>query len=187
MCQIFDDGEIVRDEQVGDAKFGLQFFQQIENLRLHGNVQRRGRLVADQQFRLHGQRPCNGDALALTTGKLMRVTRSGLGRQADLFEQGRDGRGQIGIARLTPRTQRQHAFGDDFAHPQPRIQRGEGILENHLHVPPRLAQAASGQPDQFAAAEPDRTGGGRNQLQQGLAHRRLAATGFANQRQSTTR
>jgi hypothetical protein len=55
----------MRDEQVGDTQFCLQALQQIENLCLHRDIERGGRLVADQEFRLYGQRPRDGDALAL--------------------------------------------------------------------------------------------------------------------------
>jgi hypothetical protein len=48
--------------------------QQVEDLRLHGNVKRRGGLVADDQVRFDGQRPRDGDALALPAGKLMCCT-----------------------------------------------------------------------------------------------------------------
>ena len=48
------------------AQTRLQVLEQFENLQLHGNVQRRRRLVSDQQFRLVGQRHGNHHALTLS-------------------------------------------------------------------------------------------------------------------------
>lgn len=44
--------EIVADQQQRHAQPRLQFLEQFEDLQLHGNVQRRGRFIGDQQFRL---------------------------------------------------------------------------------------------------------------------------------------
>ena len=36
---VFNDRQIVRNEQIGQAPFLLQFFKQVDNLRLNGNVE----------------------------------------------------------------------------------------------------------------------------------------------------
>ena len=46
---VVDHRQIVRDEQIGEAELLLQVLQQIEDLRLHRNVERRDRLVADDR------------------------------------------------------------------------------------------------------------------------------------------
>jgi hypothetical protein len=43
--------EVVGNEDVGEAELCLQVLQQVEDLRLHRHVQRRDRLVADDQIR----------------------------------------------------------------------------------------------------------------------------------------
>ena len=48
--------------------------QKVEYLCLNRNVQRRDRLVSDNQLRTNGQRSCDTDTLFLTTGKFMRIT-----------------------------------------------------------------------------------------------------------------
>ena len=75
----FDHGKVVRDEQVRHALLGLDLPQQIENLRLHRNIQCGSRLIADHDFRLNGQRSGNGNALTLPAGKFVRQT---IGRSA---------------------------------------------------------------------------------------------------------
>jgi hypothetical protein len=47
--------QVMADQQQRHAQARLQFLEQVEDLQLHGHVQRRGRLVGNQQFRLVGQ------------------------------------------------------------------------------------------------------------------------------------
>ena len=65
--------EVVRDEDVGEAEPVLQVAQQIEDLRADRDIERRDRLVADDQLRLDRERAGNRDALALAAGEFMRV------------------------------------------------------------------------------------------------------------------
>ena len=70
---VLDHGEIVRDEDVGEAEPVLQVAQQVEDLRADRDVERGDRLVADDELRLDRQRARDRDALALAAGKLVRV------------------------------------------------------------------------------------------------------------------
>ena len=67
------DGEIVRNEQIREAHATLQIAHQIQHLRLHRDVERRRRLVADQKLRLGGERARNRNALSLAAGELVRI------------------------------------------------------------------------------------------------------------------
>src|SRR3984957_125777 len=51
-----DHREVVADEEIGEAELVLQVAHQIEDLRLHGYIERRGRLVADDELGLRGER-----------------------------------------------------------------------------------------------------------------------------------
>jgi hypothetical protein len=75
----------VADEEIGEAVAGLQFAQQIDDLRLHRHVEGRGRLVEHQKTRLRDERPGDRDALALAAGEFVRVA-LGVGVEPDLFE-----------------------------------------------------------------------------------------------------
>ena len=66
-------GQVVRDEQIGQALLALQVLHDVEHLGLDGHVQRRRGLVADQELGLRGERARDGDALALAAGELVRV------------------------------------------------------------------------------------------------------------------
>ena len=60
---------------------------QIEDLALDRDVERRQRLVGDDQRRLRGERPRDGDALALAAGEFVRIAVQRIRRQADLLDQ----------------------------------------------------------------------------------------------------
>ena len=50
----------------------LQLAEQVEDLRLDGDVERRGRLVGDQELGIAGERHGDHDALAHAAGELVR-------------------------------------------------------------------------------------------------------------------
>ena len=59
------DAEIVGDEQVGEFELVAQVLEQIDDLRLDRHVERRDRLVADDEFGAHREGARDADALAL--------------------------------------------------------------------------------------------------------------------------
>ena len=68
-----DHAEIMGDEQHGKPVFVLQRHQQVEDLRLYRHVERGGRLVGDEQFRMAAQRDRDHHALQHAAGQLMRI------------------------------------------------------------------------------------------------------------------
>ena len=66
-------GQVVRDEEIGQAQPLLQVHQHVHHLRLDRHVEGRDRLVADHQAGLQRQRPRDRDALALPAGELVRI------------------------------------------------------------------------------------------------------------------
>jgi len=64
---MLDDGQIVTDEDVAQPKIPPQIEQQVQDLRLDGDVERGGRFVTDDDA--WPQRECAGDrdALALSS------------------------------------------------------------------------------------------------------------------------
>ena len=61
------------DQHHRHAEAVLHVLQQVEDLRLDGDVERGGRLVGDDELRLAGQRHRDHDALAHAAGELVRV------------------------------------------------------------------------------------------------------------------
>ena len=182
--QVIHHRKIVGDEQVGNAEFTLQMFEQIQYLRLHRHIKRGSWLVADQQLWLHGQRTGNGNPLPLPAGKFMRITVDRIIRQTNLAQQGANG--LLSVKLVSGNPQGQHALGQNFPDAQTWIQRGKRVLKHHLHFLSRTMQCRTASPDEIFIRQPNLPARWCNQLQQGLAHRRLAATGFTHQRQGTT-
>ncbi|MEI2612901.1 MAG: hypothetical protein V9G20_30025 [Candidatus Promineifilaceae bacterium] len=91
------------------AVLGLQLHQQIEDLLLDGHVERRGRLVGDQQLRVAGDRHGDHHALALAARHLVREGAEPLGGigDADLLAAVRSTRGARAGA-VEPEMRAQH-------------------------------------------------------------------------------
>ena len=83
------DAEVVGDEQQRHAVARLQRLQELQDLRLDGDVERRGRLVGDQQVGLVGERHGDHHPLALAARELVRIGVEALGRlrDADLLQE----------------------------------------------------------------------------------------------------
>ena len=184
VADVAHDRQVVGDEQVRQPQLRLQVHQQVEHLRLNRNVERRHRLVADQQIGLERQSPGDADPLALTAGELVRVAIGHRRQQADQVEQFRD---PLPEAAATPR----HAvdlerFADDLPHPHPRIERPERILEDHLHPPAKRPQPALACLRDVLAVEDDAAGRRLQHAQDRHRRRRLAAAAFPHQAEGLT-
>ena len=132
--------------------------QELEDLRLDGDVERGGRLVGDQQVGIVGERHGDHHALALAAGKLMRKAvepRSG-SRMPTLPSSSM-------MRPRAPRPRRALMQLDDLADlPLDRVQRierGHRFLEHHGDVvAAHLPQVALIGAEQLRAAEADRAG-----------------------------
>ena len=106
VADVFDDGEVVRDEDQREVEFVDQVGDQVEDLGSDGDVEGAHWFVGDQDAGARGQGAGDGDALALAAGELVRVAVTGIGGEADGFEQRReralrrrDGLGRRGVRR----------------------------------------------------------------------------------------
>ena len=81
--ELRDHGQAVRNQQVGQGKFALQFLQQLEDLRADGSVECGHRLVGDDPAGTQHQGEGGADALPLASGKLVRASAEGVFSQAD--------------------------------------------------------------------------------------------------------
>src|SRR5712692_5106197 len=84
--------QVVRDEKIGEVTFLLEALDQVQNLRLDGHVERRDRLVGDDEIRAGRQRAGDADALLLAAGKLVRVPVDEAAAQSDGLHQLLDAR-----------------------------------------------------------------------------------------------
>src|SRR5262249_17998701 len=125
MTDVLDDGEIVRDEQIGETELALQVDEKIDDLRLHRDIERRDRLVADDQLRPRRERARDAEALALTAREFVRVPRHLIGAQADALEEGGDA---LAYFRRRALLEVAYRLGDDVRGAHPRIERRVRIL-----------------------------------------------------------
>ena len=72
MRHLRHDAQVVRNQQHTHAALGLKTAQQVEDLRLNSDVERRRRLVGNQQFRVSRQRDGDHHALFHAAGELER-------------------------------------------------------------------------------------------------------------------
>ena len=67
------DGEIMGDEEIGDAEPAIEIGEEVKYLRADRHVERRNWLVGNDQLRFGDDGAGDGEALALATGKFMRI------------------------------------------------------------------------------------------------------------------
>ena len=173
---------VVGDEEIGQAELLLQVLQQVDHLGLDRHVERRHRLVADDQLGLDGERAGDADALALAAREFVREAVHVVGLQADRLEQLRR-RGlpspSASVASLWM-VSASPMIAPTF---MPRVQRGVGVLEDDLHVAAQRTQVVAVHAPDVGALEPDLARAGLDQPQDAAAGRRLAAARFAHQAQ----
>ena len=80
---MLDDGQVMCDKHVRQTEIFLKVHQQIQNLRLNRNIQRRNRFVTYNKLRIQCQCSCTADALPAYAVELMRIGIDKTRRQAD--------------------------------------------------------------------------------------------------------
>ena len=120
----------MRDEEKRKAVLALQVAKQVDDLCLNGHIQRRDRFVRHQKLRLHAQRPCNGDALALPTGELGRVLVEIGFVKADIIHL------ELGLLAVCAARRGDamdaHGLGDTIADRHVRVKARGRVLKDHL-------------------------------------------------------
>ena len=174
---VTDEAEVVGDEQQRQAKAILQFEEQVDDLGLHGDVERRDRFVGDDHGGLDRERAGDTDALALAAGEGVRVAGRGLGRQVDEFEQFSDAGGDDGGRHDGVDAQR---FGQRVANSHAGIERAVRVLEHHLDATVESASLVARERQDVRAIIGDAAGIGLMQADQAAREGGFAAAGFAN-------
>ncbi|BBK32731.1 hypothetical protein STHU_33650 [Allostella humosa] len=179
-----DQCQVVRDEEVGDAAPALHVAQQVDDLGLDRHVQRRYRLVADDDHGLDRQGAGNRHALALAARQLVRIAVEMLLGQPHLGQElghppapvaaGAQAMDAQGVA---------HRVGD----PAARVQAGIGVLEDDLHAAAEAHGVLAQHRRRILPLQQEAAGAGRHQPCQAVGERGLAAAGFADHCQRLAR
>jgi hypothetical protein len=178
VADVPDHGQVVRDHHVGQVQLVLQVLEQVDDLGLDRHVERGHRLVGDDQLGPQRQGAGDPDALPLATGELVRVAVVVLGAEAHQLEQLLHG--ALDPARRLDVLQPERR-AHDRAHGVPRVERGVGILEDHLDLAPQRAHLARPQVRDVMSLDHDLTAGRLVQPGQQAPGRGLAASRFADQ------
>jgi len=180
-----DDGEIVRDEEHGEAVLLAQVAEEGEDLRLHGDVEGGGGFVGDEQAGLVDDGHGDEDALALAAGELVRIVAETLFcvGQGDLVHGFEDagaefGAGDVGMVGTD-------GFGDLVADAHDGVEGGHGFLEDHGDAAATVgAHFLFWEGEEVFAVEENFAGGdgvGREQAEDGEGCCGFAGAGFADE------
>ena len=177
------DTQIMCDQYQGRAGAGTQFLEQVQDLRLHGDVERGAGLVRQQDLRFGDQRHGDHHALAHAAGQLVRILAHTSRAVRDVHRlQHLDGT-LFGGARAGAAMHAQH-LGDLIAHPQIRIERRHRVLKHHAdaiaaHLVQGSARRGRAAPAPIADAAA-KLGARRRQPQYRQQQLGLAGTRFAH-------
>ena len=172
------DREVVADHQVGEAALGAQAREQVQHLGLHRGVERRGRLVEQQDLGLEHQRPGDGDALALAAGELVGVAEAEARVEADVGQ--RLQHAGVAAADAVDRER----LGERRVDGALGVQRAVGVLEHHLHP---AGEGAVAPARHRLAADADLAAGDRREAADRAQDRRLAGAGLADEAEGLAR
>ena len=184
-----DDSEIVGDEQNRHAKLALEGAQEIEDLRLDGDVERGGGLVGDEQGGIAGEGHRDDHALPHAAGELMRVFQGAdfRGRDTHLSEHLDREAGGFG---LVAGAMEKKNLGELAADTVDGIERGHWLLKNHADpTAPDAEQVGGCGGGEVGALEADfaaydATGGLGEETENREGGDAFAAAGFADQSES---
>ena len=137
IAELDHERQIVGDEQDGKVELLLERIDLLQDLPLHHHVQRRGRLVHDQQLGVEGHGDGDHQPLAHAAGELVRVIPQPARVDVDYLQQ------LLGtLDRLVagqPRVVGDQHVAELLFHAQYGVERIHGGLEHHARLTPAVA------------------------------------------------
>src|SRR5256714_13002030 len=180
-------GDIMRYEEQGKSLLVFEAQRKVQHIETDRDIQNGDGSVSHQHLWSRGQGTRNSHTLALPAAQLMRVLRDELlGRtQADAIEQSQHLFPLFSrIVYMTMQPQWSTQVIADVMH---RVERGEWVLEDYLHMAPISAQVGSSLDIDRLTPEFDRASRRLVEPRQHASHRGFATTAFSNQCQGATR
>ena len=136
-----------------------QFLHNIQHFAHHFGVQRAGRLIKEHHFRIHAQRPHNGNPLLLPAGKL-----AGIGVRFILQPYTAQQRQRLCFGVLLTLFQQSHG-GQRHIAQDGHIVKQIKVLEHHAHLLPVQVNIALGVGNFYPIHKDGTIGGGFQQVQ----------------------
>jgi hypothetical protein len=137
IAQIANDCQVVTDENSCETEFLFGFTEQIEDLCLHGNVQRRSRLIGENKGWFQDNCPSDGHPLALAAAQLVGIASNEFSREPHLFQSLHHFRFAFLPVAKSMHFQRGR---QDRANLLPGVEGRCGILKNCLHFAAQLQE-----------------------------------------------
>ncbi len=121
----------MRNEHDGEVVFGLQYLQEVQDLCLNRDIECRNRFVADQQARFERECSTDRDSLRLPSRQMTRKhVREPIAGETHLAQDFRGGRSAFGCSDFGYH----QSLHDEILDRPSRVERTNGVLEDHLHV-----------------------------------------------------
>src|SRR5260221_275814 len=178
VADVANDRQVVSDEEVRELELVLQLLEEVDDLRLDGDVEGRDRLVGDDELRLDREGAGDADALPLTTGELVRIAVREVWVETDDLQELLHALGLRLAAREVMHLER---LADDVADGHAWVQRRVRVLEDHLHPAAHLPHRLAAELREFDAVELHFAGRRLVELEDRAAGRRLPATRLADE------
>ena len=179
-ADVFDHGQVVGDNQIGQAQLCPKIHQEIQDLGLNGNIQGRNRLIEHNHLRVQSQSPGDGDTLPLTATEFMGILPRLSRGETD---QGSEFSDAVLNLLFCAHVVNPQGLTDDLPDFLPGIQRPKRVLKNSLDTAPEMEQLPPFKPVDIPAPEQDSTQSGRFKRQDRVGGGRLAAAGLSHQPQ----
>src|SRR6202521_280793 len=139
VADVLDDAQVVSDEEIGKPKSFLKLEEEVQDLCLDRHVQGGDGFVRNDQMGIQGKGAGDADALTLTTREGMRVSPHVFRPEANEAEHLHDPVGSF--LRVTYAVDEQR-LAHDVQQGHSRVQGGERVLKDHLHLTPKGPKSA---------------------------------------------
>jgi hypothetical protein len=176
--EMYGHGEIVGDEEIGEAELGLEVEEEIGDLGLDGTVEGRESFVEEKELRFESEGASEGEALLLAATELVSRLVGRIARQGDEVEEVEDFFLAFGGGEDVLDDER---FGDEVESGPARVERASGILEDELDLRAELAELAFGEGGEFVLVEEDAAGSGAFEAGDAECESAFAGAGFAKE------
>ena len=171
------DAEVVGDEQVRHPHVALKLLEQVENMGLRGEIERRDRLIQHDELGVDGDRAGDPDPLALAPAQLVRKPAGVHCAQAHPLEELRHPLPPAVVEPVDPQR-----VCDGIADRHPRIEGAERVLEHHLHEQAGPAQLFAAEAGDVDAVECNGAGRGFEETNDETSQGGLPASRFTDHR-----
>ena len=170
-----DNAKIMADQYHRHPQLTLHLLNQLQNLRLNGHVQRRGRFVGNKKVRLGDEGHCDHDPLPHASGEFVRV------HFQAMFRLGNTGFIQHGQRAIRGGGARDLFMDHQWLpNAQEWIERRHRVLENHGNSPaPNAVKFAAGTRQQIDTAEKGAPAFDASRRLRHQAHDGITSHGFA--------